>query len=50
MIMKAVLPEIKERLPNSVIIWSHILQRKHYLIWKEKNVNVELIIQLQLLF
>lgn len=23
------LPEIKERLPNSVIIWSHIFKRKH---------------------
>lgn len=51
MMMKAVLVEIKERLPNSMIIWFHILQRRH---WSNVianleggNVDVEFTVQLQ---
>lgn len=38
MMMKAVLVEIKERLPNSMIIWFHILQRRH---WSNVIANLE---------
>lgn len=38
MMMKAVLAEIKERLPNSMIIWSYILQRRH---WSNVVANLE---------
>lgn len=38
MMMKAVLAEIKERLPNSMIIWFHILQRRN---WSNVIANLE---------
>lgn len=52
--MNAVLADIKERLPNFMISWSHIFKHAY---WsnvvanlKGKNVDIELIVQLQFLF
>lgn len=38
MMMKAVLADIKERLPKSMIIYFHILQRTH---WSNVVANLE---------